>query len=92
MMIHAEMFKCSRILEVVHKREIGLYFVTSVLLPDLCTGITLANFHSAGISPDVKDLLNKTHRYLLHHSACLVRKVLGIPSGPVAFLGSILRR
>lgn len=29
-------------------------------LPDLCTGSDLANFHSAGILPDVRDLLHKT--------------------------------
>lgn len=35
---------------------------------------------------------NKTHKYLLNHSAYLVRKVSGMPSRFMDVLGSILRR
>lgn len=83
---------CSSNLQDVLVNDIGLKLDGVSVSPDLWIGVTLATFQSSG-SLEVKiDLRKIRPRYALHNSAYLLRKILGMSSGPLAFLGSSFSR
>lgn len=84
--------KPSSILQTVRKKQLGPYFLTSVVLPDLSTGSRFVISPSAENLPDVADLLNKICEHFLDDSAYLLKEVLEMPLGHVKFLGLILGR
>ena len=63
-------------------------FSACSLSPFLCTGTTLASFHSSGKVPDKSDLLNSLHKDGAMISAVCFSSLAGISSGPVAFVVS----
>ena len=81
----------SIILDIRECTEIGRLLLTSSFSPDLKIGVTLASFHSCGISSVEKVKLIRSTIGLATYWAASFNSLAGIPWSPVAFVDFSLR-
>jgi len=77
---------------MIDVKDTGWQFDGLCLLPFLNIGVINADFHSCGMSPVLKDCLNKCVNIGVSLVASSLSTLAGMLSGPLALWGSVYHR